>query len=159
MPWQRRMNRPQKGGKNDTLNHRLLYWLSSRDSGNGLGGSAVLATQVLKSVGVMTMKFYRVIGQMTWTHSCDCGYCELPTRQPVNVSIVIPGPNEYDEFGDKSDIEDAALNEQYRAMGLFDRTDSLSWNSSQEVQIREAYPDEVLAAMGAPRLPGFEEVL
>jgi hypothetical protein len=101
---------------------------------------------------------FRVTGKMTRYHTCGCGYCQVPTKQSVDVSRVVPGPVEYDEFADREGIEDAALNEQYRAMGLLDATDSLAWDRSEEIKIRKASPDEVMVTIGTPRLPGFEEV-
>lgn len=100
------------------------------------------------------MKLYKVTGRLTWLHSCSCRYCTMPASQSIDVSVIVPGPDEYDEFGDKSDIEDAALEKQYQEMGLVLETDSLFWNN-QERQVREANQDEIMAAMGAPRLPGF----
>lgn len=101
---------------------------------------------------------FRVTGKMIRYHSCGCGYCQVPTKQSVDVSIVVPGPIEYDEFADREGVEDTALNEQYRTMGLLDATDSLAWDRSEEIKIRRAYQDEVMVKLGAPRLPGFEEV-
>ena len=97
------------------------------------------------------MKHYKVTGKAVQYHNCNCHHCIQPVQQSVNVSIVV----QVDDNAEDKVILFEALGEQYRALHLIDETDELAWDKEVEPEIREANTDEILAAIDAPRLPGF----
>lgn len=97
------------------------------------------------------MTYYKVTGKATVYHICNCRHCFYPLKQPVNISIVV----QVAEDSEPSAILSEALRKQYRVLHLIDETDDLRWLEGSESEIREANTDEIMAAIEAPRLPGF----
>ncbi len=96
------------------------------------------------------MTYYKVTGKVVVTHDCNCHHCTLPGKRSVNVSVVVQVDDSEIDI-----IEYAAWSEAYRNLNLINETDRLAWEEGGGPEIREAYEDEIMAAIDTPRLPGF----